>query len=46
MIVDPWHGTHDDRPDWDGGLLWSLAGALLGAAMVAAPLWAYLRRWL
>lgn len=50
MIVDPWTGTHDDRPDWDGGwdvdavrTLGTLVGLVVAAwaVPVAAAWWAW-----
>lgn len=53
MIIDPWHGTYDDRPEWDGGwdreavkTLFTLTGLVVAAwvAPVVAIVWVW-RRW-
>lgn len=42
---DPWHGTHDDRPDWDRpsrGVLLSLV-VLTWTPVVYAGVWVWRR---
>lgn len=44
MLIDPWTGTHDDKPEWDHPLIISLAAALFGAFITAAPVVAWIWR--